>query len=64
MAVLVNVTGNPGWPLVGLATFLLAHDGWIDGAESEKCFLLRWLAAVYLHGLAGDVAREFMANIR
>lgn len=52
-----NVTGNPGMATGGTGDIL---TGMMSGlmAQNPKNILEAVLAAVYLHGLAGDVARE------
>jgi len=53
----VNTTGNPGMATGGTGDIL---TGIVAGmiAQSPKRAFLAVLAAVYLHGLAGDVAKE------
>ncbi len=53
----VNVTGNPGMATGGTGDIL---TGIMAGlmAQSPKSILEAVLVAVYLHGLAGDIARE------
>ena len=53
----VNPTGNPGMATGGTGDIL---TGIIAGmlAQNPQCAFEAVLAAVYLHGLAGDVARE------
>ena len=55
--VYVNVTGNPGMATGGTGDIL---TGMVAGlvAQFPEATLLAVLAAVYLHGLAGDVMRE------
>jgi ADP-dependent NAD(P)H-hydrate dehydratase / NAD(P)H-hydrate epimerase len=65
-AVWVNVTGNPGMAtggagdvLTGMTAGLLAQA---HAMKSPNANLKAVIAAVYLHGLAGDVARERMGE--
>src|SRR6185312_897280 len=53
----VNTTGNPGMATGGTGDIL---TGMVAGmvAQNPKRAFLAVLAAVYLHGLAGDVAEE------
>ena len=53
----VNTTGNPGMATGGTGDIL---TGMVSGlmAQNPKQSLLSVVAAVHLHGLAGDVARE------
>jgi len=53
----VNTTGNPGMSTGGTGDIL---TGMVAGmvAQNPKNALLAVLAAVHLHGLAGDVMRE------
>jgi NAD(P)H-hydrate epimerase len=57
----VNTTGNPGMATGGTGDIL---TGMIAGlmAQNPKRQLLAVLAAVYLHGLAGDITRETMGE--
>jgi NAD(P)H-hydrate epimerase len=57
----VNTTGNPGMATGGTGDIL---TGMISGfmAQHPKETVLAVLAGVYLHGLAGDVARESMGE--
>jgi len=57
----VNVTGNPGMATGGTGDIL---TGMMAGlmAQSPKTIFEAVLCAVYLHGLAGDVARESMGE--
>jgi NAD(P)H-hydrate epimerase len=57
----VNTTGNPGMATGGTGDIL---TGMIAGfiAQNSRRILEAVLAAVYLHGLAGDVARETMGE--
>jgi len=57
----VNTTGNPGMATGGTGDIL---TGMVAGmlAQNPKCPLEAVLAAVYLHGLAGDVARDSMGE--
>jgi NAD(P)H-hydrate epimerase len=57
----VNVTGNPGMATGGTGDIL---TGMVAGlmAQNPQNSLEAVLAAVYLHGLAGDVAREIMGE--
>jgi NAD(P)H-hydrate epimerase len=58
----VNTTGNPGMAtggtgdiLTGMVAGMLGQEKW---AQNRRSALLAVCAAVYLHGLAGDVIRE------
>jgi ADP-dependent NAD(P)H-hydrate dehydratase / NAD(P)H-hydrate epimerase len=57
----VNTTGNPGMSTGGTGDIL---TGMVAGlmAQHPKDALLAVLAAVHLHGLAGDVMRESMGE--
>jgi NAD(P)H-hydrate epimerase len=57
----VNVTGNPGMATGGTGDIL---TGMMAGlmAQNPKNIFETVLCAVYLHGLAGDVARESMGE--
>ena len=57
----VNTTGNPGMATGGTGDIL---TGMVAGmlAQNPKHALEAVLAAVYLHGLAGDVARDSMGE--
>jgi hydroxyethylthiazole kinase-like uncharacterized protein yjeF len=57
----VNTTGNPGMATGGTGDIL---TGIVAGlvAQNSKRVLEAVIAAVYLHGLAGDVAREQMGE--
>ena len=57
----VNTTGNPGMATGGTGDIL---TGMVAGfvAQNMKRILEAVIAAVYLHGLAGDVARESMGE--
>jgi NAD(P)H-hydrate epimerase len=57
----VNTTGNPGMATGGTGDIL---TGMVAGllAQNPKRVLEAVIAAVYLHGLAGDVAREQMGE--
>jgi ADP-dependent NAD(P)H-hydrate dehydratase / NAD(P)H-hydrate epimerase len=57
----VNTTGNPGMATGGTGDIL---TGMVSGllAQNRKASLLSVAAAVHLHGLAGDVARETMGE--
>jgi len=57
----VNTTGNPGMATGGTGDIL---TGMVAGlvAQNPKRILEAVIAAVYLHGLAGDVAREQMGE--
>ena len=58
----VNTTGNPGMATGGTGDIL---TGMVAGmlAQHPKLPLEAVLAAVYLHGLAGDVARDAMGEL-
>ena len=60
-AIWVNTTGNPGMATGGTGDIL---TGMVAGlvAQNPKRVLEAVIAAVYLHGLAGDVAREQMGE--
>jgi ADP-dependent NAD(P)H-hydrate dehydratase / NAD(P)H-hydrate epimerase len=53
----VNTTGNPGMATGGTGDIL---TGMASGliAQNPECVAEAVIAGVYLHGLAGDVARE------
>ncbi len=57
----VNITGNPGMATGGTGDIL---TGMIAGmiAQNPADVIRAVIAAVYLHGLAGDVARETMGE--
>jgi NAD(P)H-hydrate epimerase len=57
----VNTTGNPGMATGGTGDIL---TGMVAGlvAQNPKRVLEAVIAAVHLHGLAGDVAREQMGE--
>jgi len=57
----INTTGNPGMATGGTGDIL---TGIVAGmlAQNPKRAFLAVLAAVYLHGLAGDVAEEVMGE--
>jgi ADP-dependent NAD(P)H-hydrate dehydratase / NAD(P)H-hydrate epimerase len=57
----VNTTGNPGMATGGTGDIL---TGIVAGmiAQNPKRVFLAVLAAVYLHGLAGDIAEESMGE--
>jgi NAD(P)H-hydrate epimerase len=57
----VNTTGNPGMATGGTGDIL---TGMVAGfiAQNPKQILEAIIAAVYLHGLAGDVACESMGE--
>jgi ADP-dependent NAD(P)H-hydrate dehydratase / NAD(P)H-hydrate epimerase len=57
----VNTTGNPGMATGGTGDIL---TGMVAGmlAQNSKRAFEAVLAAVYLHGLAGDIARETMGE--
>ena len=57
----VNTTGNPGMSTGGTGDIL---TGMVSGllAQNTKDSFLAVLAAVYLHGLAGDVMRESLGE--
>ena len=57
----VNTTGNPGMATGGTGDIL---TGMIAGmiAQNSTKILESVIAAVYLHGLAGDIAREIMGE--
>jgi ADP-dependent NAD(P)H-hydrate dehydratase / NAD(P)H-hydrate epimerase len=57
----VNTTGNPGMATGGTGDIL---TGMVAGlvAQNPRRVLEAVMAAVYLHGLAGDVAREQMGE--
>lgn len=57
----VNTTGNPGMATGGTGDVL---TGMVAGmiAQNPSCVIEAVTGAVYLHGLAGDVACEFMGD--
>jgi hydroxyethylthiazole kinase-like uncharacterized protein yjeF len=57
----VNTTGNPGMATGGTGDIL---TGMVAGliAQNPECIVEAVIAAVHLHGLAGDVARESMGE--
>jgi hydroxyethylthiazole kinase-like uncharacterized protein yjeF len=57
----VNTTGNPGMATGGTGDIL---TGIVAGmiAQNPRHVFLAVLAAVYLHGLAGDIAEESMGE--
>jgi NAD(P)H-hydrate epimerase len=57
----VNTTGNPGMATGGTGDIL---TGMVSGliAQHRDCIPDGVMAAVHLHGLAGDVARESMGE--
>ncbi|HXJ89533.1 MAG TPA: NAD(P)H-hydrate dehydratase [Candidatus Binatia bacterium] len=57
----VNVTGNPGMATGGTGDILTGMVAAMI-AQHPKDLLMAACAAVYLHGLAGDVARESMGE--
>ena len=59
----VNTTGNPGMATGGTGDIL---TGMVAGlmAQNPDRIAEAAIAAVHLHGLAGDVARETWASIR
>ena len=72
-SVWINTTGNPGMAtggtgdiLTGMIAGLVAQavSGKVKGGEkgSDSRVMLHLLAAVYLHGLAGDLARDRMGE--
>lgn len=61
-AVWVNATGNPGMATGGTGDIL---TGMVAGliAQNPKHILEATIAAVHLHGLAGDIVRETMGEL-
>ena len=57
----VNTTGNPGMATGGTGDILTGMTAGLI-AQNPKQILEAVIAAVYLHGLAGDVAREAMGE--
>ncbi len=57
----VNTTGNPGMATGGTGDILTGMTAGMV-AQNPKRILEAVIAAVYLHGLAGDVAREQMGE--
>jgi ADP-dependent NAD(P)H-hydrate dehydratase / NAD(P)H-hydrate epimerase len=57
-SVYVNSTGNPGMATGGTGDVLTGMIAGILGQESLGDFVERLCLAVYLHGLAGDLAAE------
>jgi NAD(P)H-hydrate epimerase len=57
----VNTTGNPGMATGGTGDILTGMTGGMV-AQNPRRILEAVVAAVYLHGLAGDVARESMGE--
>jgi NAD(P)H-hydrate epimerase len=57
----VNTTGNPGMATGGTGDILTGMTAGMV-AQNPKRVLEAVIAAVYLHGLAGDVAREQMGE--
>jgi hydroxyethylthiazole kinase-like uncharacterized protein yjeF len=57
----VNVTGNPGMATGGAGDILTGMTAGLM-AQNPKNIFEAVLCAVYLHGLAGDVARESMGE--
>ncbi|HSS98672.1 MAG TPA: NAD(P)H-hydrate dehydratase [Terriglobales bacterium] len=57
----VNVTGNPGMATGGTGDILTGMTAGLM-AQNPKNIFEAVLCAVYLHGLAGDVARESMGE--
>jgi hydroxyethylthiazole kinase-like uncharacterized protein yjeF len=60
-AVWVNTTGNPGMATGGTGDILTGVTAGLIAQNPERV-LEAIIAAVYLHGLAGDVARERMGE--
>jgi NAD(P)H-hydrate epimerase len=57
-AVYVNPTGNPGMATGGTGDILTGMISGILAQEHLGAFIERLCLAVYLHGLAGDLAAE------
>ena len=57
-AVYINITGNPGMATGGTGDILTGMIAGIIGQEHLGSFIERLCLAVYLHGLAGDLAAE------
>jgi len=56
--VFINATGNPGMATAGMGDILTGMLAGILGQENLGTVVERILFAVYLHGLAGDLAAE------
>lgn len=56
--VFINATGNPGMATGGMGDILTGMLSGLLGQENLGTFVERILFAVYLHGLAGDLAAE------
>jgi NAD(P)H-hydrate epimerase len=56
--VFINATGNPGMATAGMGDILTGMLAGILGQKNLGSVLERILFAVYLHGLAGDLAAE------
>jgi hydroxyethylthiazole kinase-like uncharacterized protein yjeF len=56
--VFINATGNPGMATAGMGDILTGMLAGILGQENLGTVVERLLFAVYLHGLAGDLAAE------
>ncbi len=54
----INPTGNPGMATGGTGDILTGHDCGDPGSGTLGSFIERLCLAVYLHGLAGDLAAE------
>jgi NAD(P)H-hydrate epimerase len=61
-AVYVNATGNPGMATGGTGDILTGMISGILAQEHLGSFIERLCLAVYLHGLAGDLAAEEMGE--
>jgi len=57
-SIYINSTGNPGMATAGTGDILTGMIAGIVGQESLGTFVERLCLAVYLHGLAGDLAAE------
>jgi NAD(P)H-hydrate epimerase len=57
-AVYINATGNPGMATGGTGDILTGMLAGIVAQENLGSFVERLCLAIYLHGLAGDIAAE------
>jgi NAD(P)H-hydrate epimerase len=61
-SVFINPTGNPGMATAGTGDILTGMIVGILAQENLGSFIERLCLAVYLHGLAGDIAAEEMGD--